>query len=66
MIKSPKIYFTDVGLAAFLLGIHTEEQASRGPLRGNLYENFIIVDILKGALNKGDQAGGLFFPRLPR
>jgi predicted AAA+ superfamily ATPase len=33
VIKSPKISFTDVGLAAFLLGIHTEEQASRDPLR---------------------------------
>ena len=34
VIKSPKIYFTDVGLAAFLLGIHNEDQASRDPLRG--------------------------------
>lgn len=53
LIKSPKIYFTDVGLAAFLLGIHTEEQAARDPLRGQLYENLVIVDIVKGALNKG-------------
>jgi len=53
VVKSPKIYFTDVGLAAFLLGIHTEEQASRDPLRGNLYENLVIADIAKGALNKG-------------
>lgn len=53
VVKSPKIFFTDVGLAAFLLGIHTEEQAFRDPLRGNLYENLIIADIVKGALNKG-------------
>ena len=53
VVKSPKIYFTDVGLAAFLLGIHTEEQASRDPLRGNLYENLVIADVAKGALNKG-------------
>jgi predicted AAA+ superfamily ATPase len=52
-VKSPKIYFTDVGLAAFLLGIHTEEQASRDPLRGNLYENLVIAEVAKGALNKG-------------
>nr|MBP6733858.1 ATP-binding protein [Chromatiaceae bacterium] len=39
VIKSPKVYFTDVGLAAFLLGIHTPEQLARDPLRGNLYEN---------------------------
>jgi uncharacterized protein len=61
VIKSPKIFFTDVGLAAFLLGIHTEEQASRDPLRGNLYENFIISDILKGALNRGIRPEVYFF-----
>jgi uncharacterized protein len=53
VVKSPKIYFTDPGLAAFLLGIHTEKQAERDPLRGGLYENLIIADIIKGALNQG-------------
>ena len=61
VIKSPKIFFTDVGLAAFLLGIHTKEQASRDPLRGNLYENLIIADIVKGALNKGIRPEIYFF-----
>ncbi len=53
VVKSPKIYFTDVGLAAFLLGIHDEPQAYRDPLRGQLYENMIVADIVKSALNKG-------------
>jgi len=53
VIKSPKLYFTDVGLAAFLLGIHTAEQASRDPLRGNLYENLIVMDALKRLCNAG-------------
>jgi predicted AAA+ superfamily ATPase len=61
LIKAPKIYFTDVGLAAFLLGIHTSEQAARDPLRGNLYENLIIIDILKGALNCGIRPDVYFF-----
>ncbi len=61
VIKSPKIYFTDVGLAAFLLGIHTAEQASRDPLRGNLYENLIIADIAKGAFNRGIRPEIYFF-----
>jgi predicted AAA+ superfamily ATPase len=61
VIKSPKVYFTDVGLAAFLLGIHTEEQASRDPLRGNLYENLVIADVVKGALNKGIRPEIYFF-----
>ncbi len=61
LIKSPKIYFTDVGLAAFLLGIRTEEQAARDPLRGNLYENLVIAEILKGALNRGLRPDVSFF-----
>lgn len=61
VIKSPKVFFTDTGLAAFLLGIHTEEQAVRDPLRGNLYENLVIADIVKGALNKGIRPEIYFF-----
>ena len=61
VIKSPKIFFTDVGLAAFLLGIHTAEQASRDPLRGSLYENFVIADIVKGAINQGIRPDVYFF-----
>jgi len=61
VIKSPKIYFTDVGLASFLLGIHTAEQASRDPLRGNLYENLVIVDVVKSALNRGIRPEIYFF-----
>ena len=61
LVKSPKIFFTDVGLAAFLLGIHTEEQAGRDPLRGNLYENLVISEIAKGALNRGFRPEISFF-----
>ena len=53
VVKSPKLYFTDTGLAASLLGIHDADQARRDPLRGGLYENLIIADILKGAYNRG-------------
>jgi len=42
-----------VGLVAFLLGIHTAEQASRDPLRGNLYENLVVADVLKRLCNTG-------------
>ena len=53
LVRSPKVYFTDVGLASFLLGIHTGEQAARDPARGALYENFVVTEIMKGALNRG-------------
>ena len=61
VIKSPKIYFTDTGLVAFLLGIHTEQQALRDPLRGGLYENLVITEIVKGALNRGIRPEIYFF-----
>ena len=61
-VKSPKIYFTDTGLAAYLLGIHTPEQVERDPLRGVLYENFAIMEAVKTRLNRG-AAGDLWFFR---
>jgi len=53
MIKSPKLYFNDVGLAAYLLGIQNETQLSRDPLRGNLFENAILLELKKYRLNRG-------------
>ena len=62
VVKSPKIYFNDVGLAAYLLGIETVDQLYRDPLRGGLYENFVILEILKSRLNRGKRPE-LFFYR---
>ncbi|MDZ7762054.1 MAG: ATP-binding protein [Desulfovermiculus sp.] len=59
--KSPKIYFNDTGLVAFLLGIETPDQASRDPLRGGLYENLIIQEVLKARLNKGKRPNLYFY-----
>jgi predicted AAA+ superfamily ATPase len=66
LLKSAKLYFTDVGLAAFLLGIENEQQMARDPLRGSLFENLVILELVKSRLNQGldpqlyffrDQAG---------
>jgi len=62
LVKSPKIYFTDTGLASFLLGIKSDNQVKRDPLRGALYENMVILDILKSFYNKGERPN-LFFYR---
>ena len=51
LVKSPKLYFYDVGLATFLLGIENEKQVSRDPLRGNLFENMVIAETLKYRFN---------------
>ncbi len=62
VVKSPKIYFSDVGMAAYLLGIETPDQLYRDPLRGGLYENLVILEILKARLNRGKRPE-LFFYR---
>lgn len=62
VVKSPKIYFTDTGLVSHLLGIETSNQAKRDPLRGGLYENFVILEILKSQYNLGIRPQ-LFFYR---
>ena len=53
MVKSPKIYFTEPGLAAYLLGIETPEQMARDPLRGQLFENLVVMEAYKGFSNRG-------------
>lgn len=53
LIKSPKIYFHDVGLAAYLCGIEEESHLRNHPLRGQLFENLIIADFLKKRYNEG-------------
>ncbi len=55
VIKSPKLYFYDSGLAAWLLGIRTPEQVSTHPLRGALFETLIVSDLMKTRLNRAEQ-----------
>lgn len=52
-VKSPKIYFCDVGLVAYLLGIETVEQMARDPLRGHLFENLVVNELMKARYNQG-------------
>lgn len=61
LIKSPKLYFYDVGLASYLLGIENLTHLESHPLRGNLFENMIVVDILKYRFNKGKKNNLNFF-----
>ena len=62
LTKTPKLYFYDTGLAAFLLGIQNEEQMDLHPLRGNLFENMVVNDFMKHGYNQG-QEELLFFYR---
>ncbi|MFA6998748.1 MAG: ATP-binding protein [Victivallaceae bacterium] len=60
-IKSPKIYFTDVGLAAYLLGIENANQVARDPLFGGLFENLVILEALKARYNLGKEPELYYF-----
>ena len=62
LVKTPKLYFYDVGLVSWLLGIRTPEHITNHPLRGALFETFILSELLKSRMNKGEQPS-LFFWR---
>ena len=51
LVKTPKVYFTDVGLAAHLLGIGAGEQVLRDPLVGGLFENLVVSEAMKWRCN---------------
>lgn len=51
IIKSPKLYFIDTGLCCYLLGIRSVEQLQTHPLRGHLFENYVVSEIIKAYAN---------------
>ena len=53
LTKAPKLYFTDVGLAAHLVGITEPSQLASHPLRGALFETMVVGEFLKDAKNRG-------------
>ncbi len=62
LVKTPKLYFLDTGLAAWLLGIREQEQLAFHAQRGALFENLVVTEFLKGRFNRGRQPD-LFFWR---
>jgi predicted AAA+ superfamily ATPase len=61
LIKSPKLYFYDTGLACSLLNIENEKQLATFYLRGNLFENFVLSELFKARYNAGLPANYYFF-----
>ncbi len=61
LVKSPKLYFYDVGLAAHLLGLESQLHVSRDPLRGNLFENLAVMEALKYRLHRGRRSNLHFY-----
>lgn len=62
LVKTPKLYFIDTGLACHLLGIERAEQVRTHPLRGALFENLIVAEALKQRFNAG-RSDNLYFYR---
>ena len=61
VVKSPKVYFTDVGLAVYLMGIENAMQLATHPLRGSIFENMVVMDIRKGFTNGGREPRMSFY-----
>lgn len=61
MVKSPKIYFFDTGIACFLLGIDSKETLSRSFLKGRLFETFVVNEIRKSYENEGNKTNFYYY-----
>ena len=55
LVKMPKLYFYDAGLVSWLLGIRTGEQLATHPLRGSIFETFVIAELVKSRLHQGER-----------
>lgn len=63
LVKRPKLYFCDTGLACRELGIETAQQLETHPARGRLFENLVVLEFLKRRFAAGKDAAGLNFYR---
>lgn len=55
LVKTPKVYLTDTGLACYLLGMTAPEHAANGPMRGQLFETLVVGEIYKTLLHRGTE-----------
>jgi len=61
LIKSPKVYWGDSGLACYLLGLTSAAELERSPFLGALFEGFVAAEILKSQSNRGMRKGLYYF-----
>ena len=61
IIKSPKLYWEDSGLASYLLGITSQSELERSPFLGPLFEGLVASEILKSQVNRGERKELYFF-----
>jgi len=63
LIKNPKLYFMDTGLACFLLGWNTPEQLMSGASWGSIFETYVVCEVLKSYYNAGANPLNLYYYR---
>ena len=61
LVKMPKLHFYDSGLACWLLGIRTADQLRSHPLRGALFESWVVSEVAKHRANAGETRGLSFY-----
>jgi predicted AAA+ superfamily ATPase len=61
LVKSPKVYWGDTGLACHLLGIQTQAELDRSPFLGSIFEGFVAAEILKSQVNRGQRKELYYF-----
>lgn len=61
LVKTPKLYFADSGLASHLVGVRDEAALITSPFRGPLFEGFVASEIVKHRLNQGRDRGLYYF-----
>ena len=55
LVKSPKIYFTDIGTLCYLAGLKDPEHAAKGPMGGAIFETAVLMEIVKTTMNRGEE-----------
>jgi hypothetical protein len=61
LVKSPKVYWGDTGLACHLLGIQSQAELERSPFWGSIFEGFVAAEILKSQINRGQRKELYYF-----
>lgn len=62
-VKTPKVYFLDTGLAAYLTKWKNKDVLEAGTMAGNFFENFVIVEVIKSYYNSGELRPPIYFYR---
>jgi uncharacterized protein len=61
LVKTPKLYFYDTGLVSYLMGIENTTHLKTHPLRGNIFENFVVMEFLKERFNQGKKSNLYYY-----